>query len=289
MAHGLSFLKMLTVALCFVSAANANESFYVINTTPNKDSFGITYTFADSGFQAAAFGENMQASIRSHMLGLEFRRSLSENRSVWLGTQLVGRRISINKQSELSGVGLSDVKFGYQKGELYGFVTGVFGVTGSISPGLAQDPRVVKVNRINHFFSGTHSFAPYVGAEFYYGNLAVGLMTEVRVFSDIQYDDGGSARVITNNDRYIPLVKGFVEIPLAPTLSWGLEASVSRNTFAVDHLLLGGSGNQYQAVMYNQWKMEQNTALMAAITAKEQKYPLPEVQTDISLGLRKEM
>lgn len=285
MTHGLSFLLC-----CLLGAsAMAHESFYTVNSKANRETLEFSYTLVNSDYIAEGFGNDTRASTRSHMVGLEFRRELDDNQSFWIGTQLVGGRISLDNDTQFNGIGLSDINLGYQRGEMYGFMMFFYGLSGSLSPGPAQDPRLSRVEHINNFFSGSQSLAPYVGIQAYSGSVAIGAVTEVSVYSDIQYEEQGKTRVLTNPDRFIPKLKGFIEVPLARSWSWGLEAAVSRNTFAADQLLFGGAGNQYEAMMYNQWKIEQNTVLMAAVTSKDQKYPLPESQIDVSLGLRKEM
>lgn len=290
MTHGLVTSKTLVLLVTAFSwnCANAMESHYVVNQKPDKNTFELKYMFSDADYHTELFRENSKAVATSNILAVELRRTLENNQSVWINGKIIDQKVSINNQSAVSSVGLGDIEMGYKKGEVYDFLTSVFGATASLSPGLAQDPRLAQLQRINSF-SGTQSLAPFVGVEAYSGSMAVGSTFEVRLFSDIRYDDGADAKTYTNPNRFIPKIKGFVEVPIAKTWDWGMEVSVARYNFAVDQLLFGGVGNEYEAMMYGQWKVESKTAILAMISTKDQKYPLPKTNVDLSLGFRKEM
>ncbi len=295
MAHRLSsiayrkFCPATLLAILFSATATmAVESSYVVNQKPDKNSFEFRYTFSDGDYRTDFYRAGGKATTSSHIVTLDYHRNLESDQSAWISSKLVGRKINVDNDFNLTSVGIGDVELGYKKGEVYDFVTTIYGASSSISPGLAQDPRLAQVSRVNNF-SGTQSLAPFVGLEAYSGNMAVGGIIEVRLFSDIRYEDNGNAKTFTNPNRFVPKIKGFLEVPITKGWDWGLELSVARYNFAVDQLLFGGIGNEYEALMYGLWKVEAKTTLMATVASKDQKYPLPETKMDISFGIRKEM
>lgn len=283
-------LPTLVFGLCQFSTLStyAMESFYVVNQKADKNSFEFRYTFSDGGYNTDVFRQGSKATTTSHAATIEFRRNFENNQSAWVGGRLIGRKINLDNQQNFSAVGIGDLELGFKKGEVYDLLTTIYGLSATVSPGLAQDPRLANINRVNNF-SGTQSFAPFYGVEAYSGNMAIGGLVEVRLFSDIRYEDAGHAKTFTNPNRFIPKVRGFVEVPITKSWDWGMEMSVARYNFALDQLLFGGTGNEYEAMMYGQWKMDSQTTLLAMVLTKDQKYPLPETKVDVSLGIRKEL
>lgn len=272
----------------FALSAFAMESNYVVNQKPETTSFELRYTFSDGGYQTDLYRQGSSATTSSHIAAIEFTKNLEKNQSVWINGKLIGRRINVDNQQNFSAVGIGDIGIGYKKGEVYDLLTTIYGANASLSPGLALDPRLAQVNQVNNF-SGTQSLAPFFGVEAYSGNMALGGLVEVRLFSDIRYEDNGNAKTFTNPNRFVPKIKGFVEVPITKSWDWGMEVSVARYNFALDQLLFGGAGNEYEATMYGQWKYDSQTTLLGMVLTKDQKYPLVETKLDVSIGIRREM
>lgn len=217
-------------------------------------------------------------------LGFQLQSNINGQQIVWFNVPMANRTIRQSSQATTGGYSFSDFSFGSQWGNVYQILTLTYGMTGSISPGLARNPELGLVEKANSF-SGFHTLAPFVGFESYSGPLAFGALFEVRLFSDLRYEDSGLAKTRTNPNHFIPKFKGFAQIPAIYNFDLGVQASISRNNFALDEMFFGSPGNEYEAEMYGVAKLDKNLHLQASINAASKKYPINQEQTQFKLGL----
>lgn len=264
--------------------AKALESHFLIHQTEEKSRVELRYMRSESSYRTL---DHSEAFSSGHHLGVRFHRGLSQLQSFWVETEIVSRKVGVGG-NELSAIGLGDIHLGYKNGSILYLITAIYGVTGSLSPGPARDLRLGHPEDINNF-SGAHSLAPFAGLESYWGDTAIGAQAEVRLYSDFNFEEEGQAFGRHNDHRYIPKIRGFLEVPLGKDWKWGTELAISRAGFALDQLLLGGGGNEYEANIYGEWRMEPRTSLLAQVISRERKYPLAETSLNFSLALLKEM
>ncbi len=255
--------------------------FSVLIFSPKAETNSLTfeYSFEDHAFDSG--------SAKSHGLGFEIRRSLSKQLSAWARGKMVGTSYDTNSARQKTGYSLADVHLGSKWNNVYDLVTLVYGVTGSISPGMARNPRYGEVSKINSF-SGHHTLAPFVGFDSISGPITFGMDAEVRLHSDIRYEDRGEAVTETNLNHFIPKIRGFAQIPVVNAVDFGLQGAISRNNFSLDQLLLGSPGNQYESEIYALAKVDRFTQISLSLAAKSLRYPLVEDSTNINIGLRLE-
>lgn len=255
------------------------ESSFVVNQKPSSTFLTFDYTMEDHSFD--------KGSAKSHEIGFEIRQNLDTRRSVWARGQMVGTAYDTSTLNQKMGYGLGDISFGSKWGDVYDLVTVVYGLTGSVSPGMARNPRYGSVSQINSF-SGYHTLAPYIGFESYSGAIAFGADAEVRFYSDIRYEDQGEAVTATNPDHFLPKLRAFAQVPVISGFEFGVQGAISRNNFSLDQLLLGSPGNQYEAEIYGLGKMDKQTQIFVAFTAKSLRYPLIDETSNVNVGLRLE-
>lgn len=270
-------MGLFLAALLVTSFSQAAiESTFVVNQKAEATSLMFDYGFEDKSFEAG--------SAKAHKIGFEFRNNLTARQSVWARGQMIGTTFE-SVGGERRGYGLGEIQLGSRWGDVYDLVTVVYGANAALSPGMARNPRWGQVNQINSF-SGYHSLAPFVGFESYSGSVAFGVDAEVRLFSDIRYEDRGEAKTTTNPNRFIPKIRGFAQIPVIKSIDFGVQGAISRNSFALDQLLLGSPGNQYEAEIYGLGKISPEIQMLVALSAKSLRYPLVEDSTNLSLGVR---
>lgn len=271
------------VSLCLLTSPTclaAIESSFMVNQKADVTSMTFDYSFEDRHFQ--------QGSAEAHKIGFEFKNNLSQGHSVWARGQMIGTNFeTLGNTGSRRGVGLGDVQLGSRWGKIYDMLTLVYGMTGSMSPGMARNPQWGQVSQINSF-SGYHTMAPFIGFESYSGNLAFGFDAEVRLFSDIRFEDRGEAKTATNPNRFIPKLRGYAQIPVVSGFDFGIQGSISRNNFSMDQLILGSPGNQYEAEIYGLANIDKKTQVLLALNSKSLRYPLVEESTSINLGVRLE-
>lgn len=256
----------------------AVESSFMVNQKAEVTSMSFDYGFEDRNFESG--------SARAHKLGFEFRHNLTNRHNVWARGQMVGSDFETGDgETSRKGYGLGDIQLGSRWGQVHNMLTLVYGLSGSMSPGMARNPQWAPVSQVNSF-SGYHTLAPFIGFESYFDSMAFGFDAEVRLFSDIRFEDQGEAKTATNPNRFIPKIRGFAQVPVIAGIEFGIQGAISRNNFSMDQLLLGSPGNQYEAEIYGLGEIDKKTQVILALNSKSLRYPLIEESTSLSLGVR---
>lgn len=274
------FFSSILISLLSFKCFAIIENSFIVNQKADVTSMTFDYGFEDRHFQ--------QGSTQAHKFGFEFRNNISSRQTVWARGQMVGTTFeSLDKTATQRSYGLGDVHLGSRWGEIYDLLTLTYGLTGSMSPGMARNPSWGQVSHINSF-SGYHTIAPFIGFESYNGDLAFGFDAEIRLFSDIRFEDQGEAKTSTNPNRFIPKIRGFAQVPVISGYDFGIQGAISRNNFSMDQLLLGSPGNQYEAEIYGIGRLNNKTQMMISFNSRSLRYPLIEESTSVNLGLRME-
>lgn len=263
-----------------------SESAYVVNQEKiNKGAIEFSLSRADQQF-AEKFS---QGSSNYNAFRLGYVRPLNDFTSMYLAAQFMSKSISYDIYNQSNTVsGLGDFELGVKSGTVFEIATMTYGADVSISPGSAQIAyKGFEQRDAGNNFSGMQTAAPYIGAESYVEEIALGARFISKLYSTRQIENDPPLNSADTDATGSFHLEGFVEMPVHKKVNLGLVASLGRKDLDLSKYF--EPGNENAAKIYGTYQYDKNAMAIISLSSLQQNVPYEKNDAAISIGLRQNL
>lgn len=287
-SYAMPFALSLLACIFTGSFASATESSYLVNQNQiKKGALAVELARVQNDFTEFGYNADRTGTSTANLLRISYLRPLADTSSFHFSTNVQARDVSYDQYNQSNTVtGLSDLALGYKTGVVYDPATLIFGANLSLSPGPAQVATKAQNQRTaGNNFSGFQSISPFIGAESYIDEIAVGGRFIVNIFSSQQVESNELDTNIKGADASQTYqLEAFFEAPIENKINLGLTANIGRKDLRVDQYFQGG--NEFSTKLYGTYTVDQNSTVTASLSSNQQVAPIEKTGTEIAIGLR---
>lgn len=275
----------------------AEESHYLVNNNPAKGEVEVSYARQN---QINNSVYNQSTKTNSNQFQLKYTHSFNENLSASVNSSFSFGQRSYAQQSGSDISGMGDLFLGLKAGTVFEPLTMVYGADLGISPGAAKNSSspsaangITAKETEGNFFSGHNQIHPFIGAESYYKNIALGARFTYAYYSvtSIESANGNNS---TTPEIEIPRaaayrLQGFVEFPIDKKADIGFIAGIGREDGNLIKFVDRAKGSEYLAKIYSNYHVDKDTTAVLAFESNNSQVPYEVNNSSIQLGLRRSL